>query len=314
VTKAAARPTPSTAPTTVTPTAAAAVSPLTGEPGATSCKVLAVKVDNTSPGRPQAGVDVADVVYVEQVEGGLSRIMAVFCSRLPDLVGPARSVRLNDLELLREYGHVGLAFSGANSGVVAAVQAAPVVNLNEDTSSAFFRGMGRHAPYNLFLRPKQAVATKGVARVRDVGFRFGPPATGVGARPASSVVVHYPTASVGFTWDRAVHRWVESVDGAPGVTYDGKRIGANNVVVQYVPVRRDAFVDVVGNPTPFSVTVGSGRFTLLRDGRVYTGTWHRPSAASPTVWLDATGRHKLAFSPGQTWVILTPNTSRAAIS
>lgn len=311
----AARPSPTV--TSASPSASArpaALSPLTGLPGSPNCRVVAVKVDNTAPGRPQIGIDAADVVYVEQVEGGLSRLMAVFCSTLPDIAGPARSARLNDLELLREYGHVGLAYSGANRGVVAAVQSSPVANLNEDTSGAFFRGMGRHAPYNLFVHVRQAAASAGVARVRDVGFRFGPPATGVGAKIAHRVVWRYPMATIGFTWEPAVHRWIEATDGMTGMTASGRRLGANNVVIQYVSVRRDRFVDVNGNPTPFSVTVGSGRFTLLRDGRVYQGTWHRANPAAPTVWLDATGRHKLAFAPGRTWVVLASNGSRASVS
>src|SRR5262245_25594132 len=60
-------------------------SPFTGRMGAGD-KVLAVKIDNVEAARPHTGLEKADIVYVEQVEAGLTRIMAVFASRLPSLV------------------------------------------------------------------------------------------------------------------------------------------------------------------------------------------------------------------------------------
>ncbi|MGW2232212.1 DUF3048 N-terminal domain-containing protein, partial [Streptomyces formicae] len=88
--------------------------------------VLAVKIDNVGPARPQTGIDAADVVYVEQVEAGLSRLMAVFASHVPDAIGPVRSARETDLELLRQFDDPVLAFSGAQSKLLPLIAAAPL--------------------------------------------------------------------------------------------------------------------------------------------------------------------------------------------
>src|SRR4051794_7778966 len=97
--------------TTDTPVASATSSPspatghpFTGRPGVRNGPVLVVKIDNTRSAKPQRGLRSADIVYVEQVEGGLSRVMAVFSSTLPPQVGPVRSARISDLHILPQFG------------------------------------------------------------------------------------------------------------------------------------------------------------------------------------------------------------------
>ena len=117
------RPTPTPKPAPK-PKPKPAVNPLTGLRGVPTRPVVAVKIDDTASGRPQIGLEAADVVYVEQVEAGATRLVAVFASRQPGTVGPVRSVRNNDPELLAAYGRPALAYSGGAAGPVA--PAAPV--------------------------------------------------------------------------------------------------------------------------------------------------------------------------------------------
>ena len=76
-------------------------------------QILVVKVDDTKDARPQIGLESADVVYVEQVEAGLTRVAAVYSSVLPELIGPVRSARISDIELFAQFGRVGLNLSSA---------------------------------------------------------------------------------------------------------------------------------------------------------------------------------------------------------
>ena len=62
--------------------------------------ILAVKIDDTAPAHPQAGLEDADIVYIEQVEGGLTRLAAIFSSKIPEVIGPVRSARISDIEIL----------------------------------------------------------------------------------------------------------------------------------------------------------------------------------------------------------------------
>ena len=92
-------------------------------------RVLAVKIDNLAPARPQTGFTGADIVYVLPVEGGLSRFMAVFSSRFPSVIGPVRSAREDDLELLRQFGRPAFAYSGAQPQLLPVVERARTVDL-----------------------------------------------------------------------------------------------------------------------------------------------------------------------------------------
>ncbi|MFP1625407.1 DUF3048 domain-containing protein [Streptomyces sp. 5K101] len=293
------RPEPTRPPTT----AQQRISYFTGlpaEPG----PVLAVKVDNVRPARPHTGLDAADLVYVEQVESGLSRILAVYASRLPPQVGPVRSARESDLELLRQFGRPALAYSGAQSALGPLIDAAPVVALPQGrVPDAYVRGSDRPAPHNLYLRPGKVLAgARGVSDASDIGLRFG--AAPAGGRPAAEHTVRYPSASYAFTWSAAEKRWRVAMDGTAARTTDGKRLAPATVVVQYTEVRPSQFRDRGGNVSPYTETVGSGRALVLRDGRAHDARWQRESAAGDTVFTTAAGE-RLNFARGQVWILLT---------
>lgn len=255
-----------------------------------------------APARPQTGLTGADVVYVEPVEGGLSRILAVFSSRLPE-VGPVRSARESDLDLLRQYGPAGFVFSGANRGVLASVKESDLVRLSPDQASFAYARRGPHsAPHNLYVDLAELAAKKGrgVATAHDVGFRFG--AAPAGGTPLERSVVRYGAATTAFTWSAAKKRWNVSLDGKPASTTDGGRLGPATVVIQDTEISDSTYHDVLGNPTPFTRTVGSGTATVLRDGRSFDARWSRPTAAGGTTWTTRDGA-PLPFAPGQVWIV-----------
>jgi Protein of unknown function (DUF3048) N-terminal domain/Protein of unknown function (DUF3048) C-terminal domain len=278
------------------------ISPLTGRPTTAGHPVLAVKIDNVGPARPQTGLTGADVIYVEPVEGGLSRILAVFSSTLPPRVGPVRSARESDIALLAQYGRVGLAFSGANQGVLAAVRGADLVELSPDRAASAYSRRGPHrAPHNLYADPAALLRKgTGVAAAKDVGFRFG--SLPSGGAPTTGTVLRYPAASTGFTWSKTRRRWNVSLDGRAAATTDGGRLAPATVVVQHTRVTSSKYHDVLGNPTPFTETIGSGKAVVLRDGQSFTGTWSRPSASVGTTFMTPAGA-PLTFAAGQVWVV-----------
>lgn len=265
---------------------------------------LAVKIDNVGAARPQTGLDAADIVYVEQVEGGLSRLMAVYATELPKAVGPVRSARESDLELLRQFDEPTLAFSGAQGRLLPVIDRAPVrARTPGDAAGAYYRDAGRSAPHNLYVRPERLIGSAPGADVLTTGFRYGP-APG-GGTPQNAYSVRYPSAGFTFTWSGDQKRWLVSTDGTPTVTTDGERVAAATVVVQYVEVRESAYQDSRGSNTPYSETVGSGKARVLRDGRAYDVNWQRPVAAGGTEFTTADGS-PVNFAEGQVWVVLAP--------
>lgn len=266
--------------------------------------LLAVKIDNVGAARPQTGLDAADIVYAEQVEGGLSRLMAVFGSRVPAVVGPVRSARETDLELLRQFDRPTLAYSGAQGRLRPLIEAAPLRAVPPGAADgAYFRGGGKPAPHNLYLRPARL---GGVAAGEDAGaaagFRFSS-AVPRGGRAETARTVRFPAARFSFDWSAGQRRWLVGMDGRQALTAEGRRLTAATVVVQYVDVRPSRFHDRLGSTSPLSRTVGSGRAVVLRDGRAYETRWTRPGAGSGTTFRAADGGEAVAFAPGPVWVV-----------
>lgn len=305
--------TSSPAPSSPAPSSSAAATtsepvtvPLAGGP------VLAVKIDNTSPARPRIGLDRADVVYVEPVEAGLTRLLAVFSTSMPAEVGPVRSARESDLELLANYGRVAFAFSGASAGTLAKIATGTQVNLSNDASGHGFRRLsGRPAPYNLVgLTGALLARAGGSAPPGDVGFRFG--AAPDGGQPAASVATAYQSSAVSASWDPASGRYRIATDGRAEVAADGTQVTAATVIVQTVRVAASANRDVNGVATPTVSVVGQGTVTVLRDGRSWAGTWTRPSPAAPTALLGPDGR-VIVLAGAPVWVLLVAEGQGVAV-
>ncbi|WP_345013296.1 DUF3048 domain-containing protein [Streptomyces shaanxiensis] len=265
--------------------------------------VLAVKIDNVRAARPHMGLNEADIVYVEQVEAGLSRLMAVYAQKLPKTIGPVRSARESDLELLGQFDRPTLAFSGAQSKLMPLIDKAPLeAEPPGKASDAYFRSPYRRSPHNLYLRPGRLMPSAPGTKALTTGFRFG--AAPGGGKAETSRTVRYPAARHTFTWSASQNRWLVAMDGTAATTTDGKQVTASTVVVQYVKVRQSAFHDFLGNYTPYTETVGSGKASVLRNGRAYDDVrWKRPKAADGTTFTTRDGK-PMNFQRGQVWVVL----------
>ncbi|OLZ70547.1 hypothetical protein AV521_14710 [Streptomyces sp. IMTB 2501] len=265
---------------------------------------LAVKIDNVPAARPQSGLGTADVVYAEQVEGGLSRLMAVYGTRLPQTVGPVRSARESDLELLGQFHRPMLAFSGAQRKLLPLIDNAPLrPEPAAEDPSAYFRAAGKAAPHNLYLHPAKLLPSAPGKSALTTGFSYGPAPSG--GTPTASRTVRYPAARFTFTWSAGQHRWLVDMDGTPMTTDGGARVAPATVVVQHVRIHDSRYHDVLGNPTPYTETVGSGKAEVLRDGRSFAASWSRPTATDGTTFR-ATNGGRMNFADGQVWVVFAP--------
>ncbi|WP_149359561.1 DUF3048 domain-containing protein [Lolliginicoccus suaedae] len=277
-------------------TTSAAPLPSTVAP-APPAPVVVVKIDNVAAARPQSGVQDASLVIVEPVEGGLTRLMTVLEAPFPDVVGPVRSARITDLDLLKQFGEPTFAYSGAAREVLERFNDAPLINATEASAAgAYFRDGSRAAPHNLYVRPgdlPQPVV--GPARpLVDTGELPG------GGAPTAAEDVVYERASYRLAWDDGAAAWAISVDGQPFSTVDGGELAVENVAIARVPVRDG----LLGSPE--ARTTGSGDATILRDGQRFEGRWVRPSATAPFRFASATGQD-LPLAEGTTWIFLVPD-------
>ena len=277
-------------------------SPFTGGPVRALNRVLAVKIDNIVNARPQTGLTHADIVYTLPVEGGLSRFLVIFSSHYPRVIGPVRSAREDDLQLLRQFGRPAFAYSGATFKLLPYIhRTARIVDLYAGIAGGYFRGTSRIAPYNLYAHTRQLLReAPHASKARDIGFRFGPPPSG--GKATRSASVSYPAASFRFTWSAKKGHWLVSMDGRPAMTTDGGRLSPATVVIQHTTVRTSRFLEY-GRPPPYAESVGSGTALVLRDGKSWITHWSRPSADGGTTFTTKSGK-PMTFAQGQVWIVL----------
>jgi hypothetical protein len=282
------------------------LSPFTGEPIPAAGPVLAVKIDNITQARPQTGLSGADIVYVLPVEGGLSRILAVFSSHFPPVVGPVRSARDDDLELLAQFGRPAFAYSGAAPHLLPFVERARIADLYAGRVGGYFRDPKRIAPHNLYAHTQQLLTgAPAASTAHDIGFRFGPAPAPAGGRATQSFSVSYPAAKFTFTWSASTGRWLVSMDGAPARAAEGGQLSAPTVVIQYTKVRTSRFLEAGIRP-PYAESTGSGTAVVLRDGQAYDARWSRPDPNGGTTFTTASGQ-PMTFSRGPVWIVLAAN-------
>jgi hypothetical protein len=273
------------------------------EPPAGSVPITVVKIDNVRSARPQTGLDIADVVYVEPVEGGYTRLAVVYSSELPDVAGPVRSARETDVELLAQYGNPSLVFSGA-APEIEPVLAESEVRLvrHSDYPDAFYREPGRPSPHNLYARLPLLPRVDGPGPEQVLPRGDTPP----GGRPIAEHTVAYQHERYGFTWSPESQRWQVLLDGTPMTSAGAGPVSAATVVVQRVDIAANEGVrDAAGAPSPVVRTVGTGPATVLRDGRAFEGTWSRPSPEDGTQFTTGSGQ-PLPLAEGPVWVLLVP--------
>lgn len=278
------------------------LSPLSGLPGGEGKPVVMVKYGNARPDRPHYGLYQADLIYVEEVEWGLTRIAALFNTRIPTVVGPTRSARISDLEILEQFESPGLVFSGANDVLLKAVRKSNAVALSPaERPDFYYRNLSKEAPHNQMARLAGLMAKeKSVSVVEDVGFRFDAAAP-LGGTKAARFQTSWPSARVSGVWTKS--GWQISFDGAVHRDAQTKAVlTPRTVVLQFAEHRESAYGDRFGGKTPLVKTVGSGRAIVLRNGQSFEAEWSRPAAEAGTTFTVAGA--PLSFDIGQVFVVL----------
>ncbi len=320
--------TTTTIPTTTTTTrpGAGPLAPLTGLPGnygdRLSRPALVVKIDNdNSKARPQVGLNEADVVYEERVEGSVTRLLAIYHSRDSVPVGPVRSARTTDIAIVSALRRPYYAWSGANPTFARRIRNAKLMDVGYDAlSREYFREPSRRAPHNLMLKN-----TKTIKGIPNVG--GAPPLPLFTYRTASQAVPHLTPAKgvavsygggaggapVEYRWNGT--GWARIQGGTPHVDVAGVQVAPANVVIQFVDYVPTDTADQFGVPIPEAQLVGQGEVWILTGGGgkphgVVKGVWRKPHLGSVTDYLAPDGT-RIKLTRGTTWVALpSPGAAR----
>jgi hypothetical protein len=258
----------------------AALTNLPADPATTTRPVLAVKIDNHPSARPHWQLDAADVIVEQLVEGGMTRFIALYHSRIPGAVGPVRSARTTDLPFLGAANRPVFAWSGGNPYVVASVSNADAAGLLVNRGAGriwrcYRREPSRRIPHNLVADPSCLLASAPTAGPARPLWEFGPVDEERGVE-APSFTLRIGAVSVGWDLD-ASGRYLRTQNDTSHVAASGTRISADNVIVitvAYKPSPADA-------RSPEADTVGTGTVVVHRQGRSYAGTWYRAHHTDP---------------------------------
>lgn len=265
---------------------------------------LAVKIDNHVDARPQIALNRADLVFEELVEGGITRYAAVWHSDVPDELGPVRSIRPMDPDIIVPFGGL-VAYSGGQEQFVAMMQDTPVVNLvfDYDDTGLFRRADERPGPHDVILSAAEAVRRHAELPAPAVQFAYGTPdplATAPGVQPTARIDAVFSDARYpSWEWEAATSTWLRSQEGAPDFEASGDRVRATNVITMRVAI------DWSLGEVPRTVLVGEGEVWVSSAGRTAHGTWAKPTREAP-ISLTADDGGPLRLAPGTTWIELVP--------
>ena len=281
--------------------------PLTGvaTDAAGSWPALVTKIDNHDRARPQYGINSADVVFEEIVEGGLTRFAALFHSENPEIVGPIRSVRTSDFDLLRNLNQPLFANSGGNEAVLGLLKEIDFVDVSSNAAfDAYSRLDERPSPHNFVTNAvslREAGSERGLGGTPPVFLqRESDDSNSVDpGSPVNGIDLDFGATQVSYRWNQGLSGWLRTQNGTPHVDAADIAVAPEIVIVQTISYRRSA----ADGRSPEAVLVGSGEALFLFEGRVMEGSWERNSAQDLTRYLDRQGE-TIQFPPGNTWIAL----------
>lgn len=277
---------------------------------------LSIKIENTEAARPQTNLEFADVVFEENVEYGISRLIAVYQSNYPDEVGPIRSMRPMDRNIMGSLGGP-LVFSGAQRRFINEAASSGTVLIAQDVGSyGFFRTHDKPAPHNLHGHPADFAKQSKGAVAPPAQWAFAYPETMASAalngKPASTIDIRFSSYShPHWKWDADKALWMRYEYDSPHKTAAGKQLSATNIVIIYVTVRQTGATSV-GMSVPETLVAGkSGKGFVATGGKYIPITWSKKGQFDPFVILDA-NKDAVALAPGQTWWELVPTNGEFA--
>ena len=298
--------------------------PLTGLPATDPAKLkrpaLVVKIDNAdgdgrgNQARPQTGLNQADVVYEEKVEGAVTRLAAIFQSQDSDPVGPIRSARSTDVAVFSPLNRPLFAWSGANPTFADIIHSSPIVDVGFDAHSEVYdRRADKIGPHNLYsstpalysLAPPDGVAPPALFQYRAASEPLG-----AGAMPIGSIHIDFGggggSAPVDYGWDAGRGGFGRTQRGTIDVDEADVQIAPANVIVQFTDYVDTGITDVVGTPVPEAQLVGTGRALIMTNGMIFEAVWTKTAPEAVPTYVDSAGK-PVKLTPGQTFVELVPN-------
>jgi hypothetical protein len=303
---------------------------LTGLPGPDDAQIqpiVVVKIENDPVVRPQTGLERADLVFEELVEGGMTRFAAVYQSDIPDEVGPVRSVRHVDVAIAEPMADAFVFSGGARRTMKFVKRKIPTtISIINEGAPGMYRKPGISAPHNLFLKMNEMLDSIAAENTASTGFFVRPivlpeapevttdgpsgspmpPTTSLVGKSVTDVNVSFSRfASPNWKWNATDKMWMRSEGIKPFLNKDGTQFGTNNLVIVETREIDAGYKGQNGGYVPRTVLTGSGRAWVLSDGKAIEVAWNKPFVDAQMELTDLDG-NPFTMPTGRTWVELLP--------
>jgi len=266
---------------------------------------LGIVVDNAPSAWPLVGIVDVPVIVEYPVEGGMTRFVAIVPAGSGGLVGPVRSLRPVNADLLPVFASAVVS-SGGQPFVTQEVTAAGITPVTPDIGFGFV-SMGRPAPHDVFL-DLDDLSEVFVPETEAVGLPSGD--LSVSSETATEVGLPYP--GVTFIYEEG-SGYLRRQDGAPFevMTRDGTSpvpLAHDTLVVLSAAERAAGYSDSNGVPVADFDVIGGGDLTVFHEGSVVRGTWSRTALADGYVFRDGDGT-SFGIPEGRVYLAIVPRTS-----
>ena len=299
------------------------INPLTGlavaDPALLERQPVMVKVSNYPRlGRPHAGLSFADIVFDYYIGYGTNRFLALFYGQDSPTIGPVRSGRRVDAQLVTMYSGV-LGYGGADNDtdaeLVTALGNYAISNLEAPCPA--FCGKSTHDAIGVFANSKaisEYVTAQGLKNSKpDLPGMVFADTLPSDAQPGQQVTVlfnYYNRAE--WRYDPASGkylRWIEYMQNEEGGEYEmipltdrvtGQQLAFSNIILifaEYTELTPSAHeINIWGNDK------GQPAY-LFRDGLLTQGTWKAKNDTDPMQFFGNDGQ-PYALKPGNTWIVI----------
>lgn len=304
------------------------ISKTTGEPSDKPYQPFLVLLNNAALARPLVNLSEADIVYEMIIWGpGHTRYAAIYNDNHPEKVGSIRSSRYYH-EILREEWDCPLVAYGKSSDAAGSLPEPDGAQIpdpfmfngirSRNYSQCFYRDASRAAPNNALVKlsllaenhwPDDPDKPGQPFEPRAPLFQFSSTPT-QGEQAADTIEIHFegiakekPNFLVSYTYNPETQAYDRSYCGYPQMDGEsGKRIVANNVIVQYC---KTAYYQNELRRPVINLT-GEGAMDAYIDGTQIQGIWKREEGGQ-TQFYTAEGE-VLQLRPGNTFIQVIPTT------
>ncbi|HAF62427.1 MAG TPA: hypothetical protein DCK95_08885 [Anaerolineaceae bacterium] len=306
-----------------------ALNPLTGLHVAVETlqrRPVMVKVSNyPREGRPHAGLSFADIVFDYYIGYGTNRFLALYYGNDSPQIGPVRSGRLVDAQLVLLYQGI-LGYGSADEDTSAyLVQALGERAISfEEAPCPAFCGKDTHSVIGVFgssaditsYAKANNIDTGETPTLNGMVFDTVIPRDGVPVDQINILFNYYNRAEWRYDSTSGTYlRWIEEMEGeeengdfhmvplTDRVT--GQQLAFNNIIILFAHYIENAPSE---HDVELMKNIEGKRAVYYRDGQMFEGIWKVPNDDTPIQFLDAKGA-PFALKPGNSWIVLADDNS-----